>query len=159
MGESMRADIREENERDRRLRERRQADGLVDLRSNVVVHWPCKNDRCRKPVEVTEACAGRLASFNDLLRAKREPTINTANVVYCDTCEGYKRERLQAVLSQRASETTKLIQELKAGANWQRQDEIYKRLEELRHPDLPGLRQAMAEKANGKSTTNKKGRL
>ena len=150
----MEYDIRAERERDRALMARTKSTGEPTWSPQKSVgYWACRNDRCRKPVQVYVDAQVQVVTFNKILRARMEPPINTAEIVFCATCEPYLAEERMKRQAARSTEVTKLIRELKAGPNWERADAIYAELKKLHHPDVKGLREAIETKSNSSKTT------
>ena len=142
----------EERERDRSLMaKRRQAEvnALVDMRGKVIGHWPCRNTDCRKPVVVTDAAFERFEQFNKYLRARRDPPLSTAEIVFCGECELVVARMRAKKYADRDARTKAAIVELKGGAIGARADFLYAQLIKDHHPDVPGLKTAIEERRQG----------
>ena len=123
----------------------RQDNGPVAWRAPVIVAtWPCRNGACRKPVQVT---ADGLAAAESARR--RYPDIADHELVVCDACQAMLNAHASVVCRRRVESLAKLIREYKETRDPHRMAELERELEKARHPDVPGLVQAVRDRREG----------
>jgi hypothetical protein len=119
--------------------------GPVAWRQPVIVAtWPCRNGACRKPVQVT---ADGLAAAESARR--RYPDIADHELVVCDACREMLNAHASIVCRRRVDGLADKIREYKATRDPHRMAELERELEKARHPDVPGLVQAVRDRREG----------
>ena len=135
-----------------------------------VAKWRCKTPGCGALVDVTEESMERLAVFNGRLRSKAEAPLDPHSIVFCADCE----QRNDAAQSERRRREVDrmaiVIRGVKSGqfplrVTWNNTEhtlteaQAYEKLERWGHPDVPGLKQAIAERnaTSGAKRTRKAG--
>ncbi len=130
-------ELRSATERDKT---RSRGNGVYSWQRPVIVaRWPCRNVKCRAPVDVTQDAIDHLAMCNRWLAQRNEPPIATSEVVMCLAC----RELLvewEARKNKRVGEDMAVaIRQLKASNNPETDADLLRTLKACKHPDLPGL--------------------
>lgn len=122
----------------------------------IVAGWACRA-RCGRFVPVDDAAVSALASNNATLRRRGEPELGEHEIVFCPSCKHRAAPDRADALRRRVDETAKLIAELKTLVdNDLRERGILARLRDLGHPDVDGLRKAIADGRASKTTTTKR---
>ena len=123
----------------------------------LVEEWPCRN--CGTAlVGVTAEQVSARAMFNTMLRRQNERVIDTDEVVFCPPCLDLARASGVERRRRAINETELLIRQLKtlSDENDPRERSILARLRDLGHPDVEGLRKAIADGRAAKTTTTKR---
>jgi hypothetical protein len=147
-----------EVEADIRLREssrfdrsRNQGDAPTYVPPKIVDRVPCRN-RCGSVVSWTEEAENTFQTFNRHLAGRAEAQLDKTKIAFCNTCRtagvGLAAERNRKQVDYIAAR----VRELKGGCNSDRYGELLKELTKAGHPDVDGLRQALTDKANAKSS-------
>lgn len=117
---------------------------------------PCREPTCRKPCELSETGAARIMQFNRRLISLGEQPISEYQIMICPECRAHfvaakgKRNR------ERIEESRKLIRALKDSKDFENEHAIWKRLEQMHHPDIHGLRESLrAGKLKSKAPSRK----
>lgn len=122
----------------------------------IVAGWACRA-RCGRFVPVDDAAIDALESNNATLRRRGEPELGVHEIVFCPSCKARAAPDRAASLRRRVDEQAALIRELKTLIdNDLRERSIVARLRDLGHPDVDGLRKAIAESRATKNTTTKR---
>ena len=110
---------------------------------------PCRN-RCGALVDWTEEAQEAMEVWNRVLARRGETPLDQTRVVFCNPCRAGGRKQLAANNRKLVDDVAKAIRELKAGVELHRENELLDKLEKAGLPDVSGLRQWLADKANKK---------
>lgn len=121
----------------------------------VIGKWKCRNRACSTLCDVTEDTMARWADSNVMCRRRGWPTIETHEVLICDSCRVLvENKRCEKRKAQR-EQTAELVRRLKDSPDPRREKHIVEQLEKLNHPDIIGLLESLAEKAERGSRRGK----
>lgn len=111
-----------------------------------VALWTCRRPRCPNVVGVTQEVVEQLETFNGYLRARAEREIPTNAVMLCSDCRREAAAYRVGIIRERHDELANVIRELKQSPTPRNEHDRIRKLEELRHPDIKGLLDALDEK-------------
>lgn len=155
---------------------RRERPGLTDAqfgdllskvgKPTILERVPCRN-RCGRTADWTAEAEHSFEVFNRELAKRGEAPLDKTRIVFCDTCRAgaiAEKGRNNRVFNDRMAE---LIRELRGGTTHPeppgpaphdiRERQIIKALEAAGHPDVIGLRNALASKRGSKGSPRTKG--
>ena len=112
----------------------------------IIGQWPCRNQACRKPVDVTADAVEYFDMFNRMLAARGELPLESSLTVACTECRRLLEDHRAVRNRDRREELRDAIKQLKASKNPPTEHDLIKRITKLGHPDVPGLLQALAER-------------
>jgi hypothetical protein len=122
----------------------------------IVAGWACRAG-CGRFVPVDDAAVAARDSANGQLRRRGEPELGVHEIMFCPACKHRAAPDRADALRRRVDETAKLIAELKTLVdNDLRERSLVARLRDLGHPDVDGLRKAIAESRAAKNPTQKR---
>lgn len=119
--------------------------------SPTVGHWPCRNNACQMPCEVTQAGVEMFDMFNKLLVKRGEQPISTEDVLVCDICRRFLDRHAEQKAGERDEQMRRDVKRLRAAKDPDRElagDELLKKRLERWHPDLYGLLESLRHSKN-----------
>ena len=108
---------------------------------------PCRN-RCGALVDWTEEAQEAFEVWNRVLARRNESALDQTRIVFCDPCRSKGKPLLAANNRKLVDAVAAAIRELKNGCESHREHELLDKLDKAGHPDVAGLKQWLADKAN-----------
>lgn len=118
--------------------------------ARVVDRVPCRG-RCGSVVEWTEEAEEAFTTWNRVLAQRDEAPLDKTRIAFCNACRDEGTKAAAARNRKMVDAIAGAIRELKDGCDPARELELLGKLEKAGHPDIVGLKQWLANKANSKS--------
>jgi hypothetical protein len=103
----------------------------------ICARWPCRS--CGVLVDVTGDAVEAYLRFNEMLKRRNEQTLDTARIVFCDSCRVAWRKRAGERARAAVEKMRELIQRLKRSSKPEQERALILQLEQLGHGDTESL--------------------
>lgn len=120
----------------------------------TVADWQCRGG-CGSTVGVTQDAIDRLEIFNRQLARKSEAPLDPNRIVFCDACKARGSSKAGESNRNKVDRLAGVIRQLKASKGPEQERELMLQAEALGHPDVPGLVQAIRNRLDAKSGSNR----
>lgn len=115
----------------------RQVKALLD--DPVVANWPCRTRGCAELVPAPRSAVDSLAVFNAQLERRRQPPIQTCEVLFCPRCKAAHKAEADQHRRAKDERLAPIVKLLTQSSQPEREHAMIRQLREWKHPDVDGL--------------------
>jgi hypothetical protein len=124
----------------------------------VVTQWKCRMEKCMRFMDVTQEGIDRLDDANAHLAKRGEPPLKSFEVAICQTCMRMRAGDVGRRLRERVTGLAENIRKLKEHAKPRQASELLAAIIKAKHPDLPGLLDAIEARRSKSGESGKRER-
>jgi hypothetical protein len=110
----------------------------------VVAKWKCRTGTsCGAMVDAPRSAVESLGVFNAQLAARRQPLIQTGDVLFCPTCKQALKAQADEARRAKGERLAPIVKMLTQSPHPEREHALIRQLREWKHPDVDGLVNAL----------------